>query len=268
MDPIYLDYNATTPLDPLVSGAMKPYLDGMFGNPSSMHDFGSIAAHAVMLARKQVASLLNCFPDEVVFTGGGTESNNFAIKGAAYVNRSRGNHIITSVIEHPAVSEVCSFLEEEGFTVTQVGVDRYGTIDQDEIRRAILPGTILITIMHANNETGSIQPIAEISRIARESGVLFHTDAAQSIGKIPVDVRELGIDLLSVAGHKLYAPKGVGALYIRRGVKLTKLLHGADHEANRRAGTENVIGIVGLGKASEIIASEQLAVGSHHSTMA
>ena len=266
MDLIYLDNNATTPLDPKVSGAMMPFLDGMFGNPSSVHDFGTVAAKAVINARKQAASLLACSPDEVVFTGGGTESNNFAIKGVAYANRSHGNHIITSSIEHPAVTEVCNYLEEDGFRITRVGVDTFGIVDPEEIRRAILPGTILITIMHANNETGSIQPIAEISRIARESGVLFHTDAAQSVGKIPVDVNELGVDLLSVAGHKLYAPKGVGILYIRRGVKLTKLLHGADHEANRRAGTENVISIAGLGKAAELVGSGQLAVGSHHVT--
>ncbi|MFH1937252.1 MAG: selenide, water dikinase SelD [Bacteroidota bacterium] len=267
MDPIYLDYNATTPLDPMVSGAMKPFLEGMFGNPSSLHDFGRIAAQAVIQARKQVASMLNCIPDEVVFSGGGTESNNYAIKGVAFENRNRGNHIITSVIEHPAVAEVCAFLEREDFEVTWVEVDPDGIVDPEDIRRAIRPGTILITIMHANNETGSIQPITEISRITKEAGVLFHTDAAQSVGKISVDVNELGIDLLSVAGHKLYAPKGVGALYIRRGVKLTKLMHGADHEANRRAGTENVIGIVGLGKAAELVCSWQSAVRSPQSTV-
>ena len=265
MDPIYLDYNATTPLDPRVSEAMKPYLDGLFGNPSSIHDFGRVAAQAVIQARKQVASMLACFPDEVVFTGGGTESNNYAIKGVAYACRSRGNHIITSAIEHPAVTEVCNYLEGEGFEITRVGVDSSGIVDPDEIRRAIHPGTLLISIMHANNETGSIQPIAEISRIARESGVLFHSDAAQSIGKIPVNIKEPGIDLLSVAGHKLYAPKGVGALFIRRGVKLTNLMHGAGHEADRRPGTENVLGIVGLGKAAEIVSGWQLAVGSWQS---
>jgi len=259
MDPIYLDYNATTPLDPRVSEAMKPFLDGMFGNPSSIHDFGRVAAQALIQARRQVASLLGCYPDEVVFTGGGTESNNYAIKGVAFAYRNHGNHIITSTIEHPAVSEVCNYLEDEGFEITRVGVDTYGIVDPEEIRMAIRPGTILISVMHANNETGSVQPVEEIGRIARESGVLFHTDAAQSVGKIPVDINELGVDLLSVAGHKLYAPKGVGALYIRRGVKLTKLLHGADHEANRRAGTENVISIVGLGKAAEIVGSWQLA---------
>ena len=260
MDPIYLDYNATTPLDPSVSEVIRPFLEGMFGNPSSMHAYGSLAARAVITARNQVASLLNGHPDEVVFTAGGTESNNYAIKGVAYACRDRGNHIITTAIEHPAVIEVCRFLETTGFEVTCVGVDSCGIVDPDEIRRAIRPQTILVSVMHANNETGSIQPITEISRITRDSGILLHTDAAQSVGKIPVDVGELGVDLLSVAGHKLYAPKGVGALYIRRGVKLTKLLHGANHEAGRRAGTENVIGIVGLGKAAELVGSWQLAV--------
>jgi len=268
MDLIYLDYNATTPLDPMVSQALKPFLDGFFGNPSSMHDFGRDAALAVMQARKMVASMLNCYPDEIVFTGGGTESNNYAIKGAAHAGMNRGKHIITSSVEHPAVSEVCDFLAAQGFEITRVGVNAFGIVDVEEIRKAIRPTTILISVMHANNETGSIQPIAEISRIARETGVLFHTDAAQSVGKIPVDVTEMGIDLLSVAGHKLYAPKGVGALYIRRGVRLTKFLHGADHESNRRAGTENVIGIAGLGKAAEIVYSRPLAVGSRQSAEA
>ncbi|MBN1199205.1 MAG: selenide, water dikinase SelD [Bacteroidales bacterium] len=269
MDPIYLDYNATTPLDPLVSSAMKPFLDGLFGNPSSIHEYGRIAAQAVVQARNQVASMLHCHPDEIVFTGGGTESNNYAIKGAAFAGKNRGNHLIVSAVEHPAVAEVCRYLEGEGFEITTVGVDAFGIVDPEEIRRVIRNGTILISVMHANNETGSIQPIAAISRIARESGVLFHTDAAQSIGKIPVDVDDLGVDLLSVAGHKLYAPKGIGALYIRRGVRLTTLLHGADHETNRRAGTENVLGIVGLGRAAEIVASEQLAVCSElHGTTA
>ena len=252
MDPIYLDYNATTPIDPAVIEAIRPYLEEYFGNPSSVHTFGAISKNAVEKARKQVAALLNARSDEIVFTSGGTESNNFAIKGAAFARRKQGNHIITTAIEHPAVTEVCHFLEREGFRVTWLGVDSYGMVDPAEVEKAILPETILISIMHANNETGTIQPVEVIGRIARARGILFHTDAAQSVGKIPVDVENMKVDLLSVAGHKLYAPKGIGALYIRRGVQLEKLIHGADHEANQRAGTENVMEIVGLGKASEI----------------
>ena len=257
MDPIYLDYNATTPLDPLVQEEMMPFLDLRFGNPSSSHSYGIKAKEGVMLARRRLADMLNCDADEIIFTGGGTESNNYAIKGAAFSHRSKGNHLITSAVEHPAVTEVCHYLEQHGFEITWVGVDQFGMVNPAEVQQAIRPETILITIMHANNETGTIQSISEIARIAREHNILFHTDAAQSIGKIPTDVKDLGVDLLSVAGHKLYAPKGVGALYIRRGVTLEKLIHGADHEADRRAGTENVIGIVGLGKAAEIISSHQ-----------
>ncbi|MFH1160524.1 MAG: selenide, water dikinase SelD [bacterium] len=262
MDPIYLDYNATTPLDPLVSAEMMPFLGCGFGNPSSIHTFGRIAGQAVMEARRRIAALLHCAPDEIVFTSGGTESNNFAIKGAALANQSRGKHILTSAIEHPAVTEVCRHLQTLGFEITWIRVDGFGLVNPEEVRWAIRPDTILITIMHANNETGSIQPVSEIGRIAKENGILFHTDAAQSVGKIPVDVRELGVDLLSVAGHKMYAPKGVGALYIRRGVSLEKLIHGASQEAGRRAGTENVIEIVGFGKAAELACNWQLAVGS------
>ena len=265
MEPIYLDYNATTPLDPLVQEEMKPYLDFYFGNPSSSHSYGIKTREGIMLARKRVADMLNCDADEIIFTSGGTESNNFAIKGVATSLRSQGNHIITSGIEHPAVTEVCRYLQQHGFEITWVEVDSFGMVNPVEIRQAIRPETVLITIMHANNETGTIQPVSEIASIANEQGVLFHTDAAQSIGKIPVDVQELGVDLLSVAGHKLYAPKGVGALYIRRGVSLEKLIHGADHEADHRAGTENVIGIAGLGKAAEIISSPQSAVRSPQS---
>jgi cysteine desulfurase NifS/selenium donor protein len=252
MDPIYLDYNATTPVDPLVIEAIRPYLELHFGNPSSVHPFGVQSKMAVEKGRSQIASLLNGRSDEIVFTSGGTESNNFAIKGVAFANKSKGNHIITSAIEHPAVTEVCRYLEKNGYRITFLPVDEYGMVSPEDVRRAITPHTILITIMHANNETGTIQPIEEIGKIARACGILFHTDAAQSVGKIPVDVEKMNIDLLSVAGHKLYAPKGVGALYIRRGVKLEKLIHGADHESNLRAGTENVTEIVGLGKAAEI----------------
>jgi cysteine desulfurase NifS/selenium donor protein len=252
MNPVYLDYNATTPMDPLVIDAIRPYLEQYFGNPSSMHAYGVSAKLAVEKARKQVALLLNAHPDEIVFTSGGTESNNFAIKGAAFVSRSKGNHIITSSIEHPAVTEVCHFLEKFGFNITWLPVDASGMVDAADVRRAITPQTVLITVMHANNETGTIQPVDEIGSLAREHNILFHCDAAQSVGKIPVNVRKSGIDLLSVAGHKLYAPKGVGVLYIRRGVKLEKLMHGADHESNLRAGTENVMEIAGLGMAAEL----------------
>lgn len=252
MKPIYLDYNATTPIDPEVAAAMRPYLEERFGNPSSSHWYGVQTRKAVEHAREQAAQLLNCHTDEVIFTSGGSESNNLAIKGIASANRRRGNHIITSAIEHPAVSEVCKYLEGEGFRVTYLPVDEYGLVDPAAVEKAITPQTILITIMHANNEVGTIQPIAEIAEIARKQGVIVHTDAAQSVGKIPTGVDELGVDLLSAAGHKLYAPKGVGALFIRRGLQLQKQMHGADHEQNRRAGTESVLLIVGLGKACEI----------------
>jgi cysteine desulfurase NifS/selenium donor protein len=265
MDPIYLDYNATTPVDPLVIESIKPYLNDFFGNPSSTHAYGLAAKIAVEKARKQLAFLLHAHSDEIVFTSGGTESNNFAIKGVAYASLPKGNHIITSVIEHPAVTEVCRHLEKKGFRVTWIAVDETGMVDPMDVERAITPQTILITIMHANNETGTVQPVAEIGKIARRCGVLFHTDAAQSVGKIPVDVEEMNIDLLSVAGHKLYAPKGVGALYIRRGVKLEKLIHGADHESNLRAGTENVTEIVGLGKAAELLTNYELRITNEES---
>lgn len=252
MKPIYLDYNATTPIDPEVIEAMRPYLEEHFGNPSSSHWYGVQAKKAVENARRQVAQLLGCRSDEVIFTSGGSESNNLAIKGIAFANRSRGNHIITTEIEHPAVSEVCKFLEENGFRVTYLPVDGQGLVDPATVESAITPQTILITVMHANNEVGAIQPIEEISQIAKAKGILLHTDAAQSLGKIPARVDDLGADLLSVAGHKLYAPKGVGALFIRRGLQLQKQMHGANHEQNRRAGTENVLLIAGLGKACEI----------------
>ena len=256
MNPIYLDYNATTPIDPEVIAAMKPYLDQYFGNPSSSHFFGIQTRKAVETARKQIAEMINCYPDEIIFTSGGTESNNYAIKGIASANRDKGNHIITSSIEHPAVIEVCKFLETEGFQITYLPVDEFGLIDVEDVRKAIKSQTILISIMHANNEVGTIQPISEIARIAKSNNIFMHTDAAQSMGKIPVKVDELGIDLLSIAGHKLYAPKGIGALFIKRGTKLAKLMHGADHEQNLRAGTENVLEIVGLGKACKIAARD------------
>ncbi len=250
--PIYLDYNATTPLAPAVIEAMRPYLETHFGNPSSSHWYGVKTRQAVEKARRQVAELLGCRPDEVIFTSGGSESNNYAIKGFALANRSKGNHLITSAIEHPAVTEVCRYLEQHGFRVTYLPVDEFGLVDVEALRKAISPQTILVSVMHANNEVGTVQPVEEISRIAHEAGIAVHTDASQSAGKIPMSVRELGVDLLTIAGHKLYAPKGIGALYVRQGVLLEKQIHGADHELNLRAGTENVLEIVGLGKACEI----------------
>jgi cysteine desulfurase len=254
--PIYLDYNATTPHDPDVMAAMQPYLSEYFGNPSSSYQYGVQTKEAVENARKQVASLLQCDPSEIVFTSGGTESNNYAIKGVAFHNQHKGNHIVTTQIEHPAVLEVCKYLETDGFKITYVPVDEYGIVRVTDIEKAITSKTILITVMHANNEVGSIQPIGEITAFAKEKGILVHTDAAQSIGKIPTDVRHLGVDLLSIAGHKVYAPKGIGVLYIRRGVQLSAIIHGAGQEGGKRPGTENVLEIVGLGKACEIAKRE------------
>jgi cysteine desulfurase len=265
--PIYLDYNATTPLAPEVIEAIRPYMEEHFGNPSSSHGYGMKASEAVEVARQRVAGLLNCLPREIVFTSGGTESNNYAIKGAVLALQSRGSHIITSRVEHPAVTEVCRYLEKGGFQVTYLPVDEFGTISLDDLEKAITPQTILISIMHANNEVGTIQPIEEVSRIARKRGILLHTDAAQSVGKIPTDVESLGVDLLSVAGHKLYAPKGVGALYIREGVRLERLMHGAGQENGWRPGTENVIEVVGLGKASGIAGTDLEENMRHMATM-
>jgi len=250
--PIYLDYNASTPIGPEVAEAMRPFLSKHYGNPSSLHWAGRPAKGAVEHARAQVAELLGCETDEVIFTSGGTESNNHAIKGAFYALRDQGNHIITTQIEHPAVLNPCRFLERLGAEVTYLPVDATGMASPDDVRAAITNRTILVSIMHANNEVGTIQPIEEISHITRERNVLFHTDAAQSVGKIPVKVGGLGVDLLSVAGHKVYAPKGVGALFVRRGVLLEPFMHGAGHESGRRAGTENVLLDVALGKACEI----------------
>jgi cysteine desulfurase len=252
LKPIYLDYNATTPIDPEVAEAMRPYLFEHFGNPSSSHWYGIQTKKAVDEARRQVADLLHCSPEEVVFTSGGSESNNYAIKGTAFANREKGNHIITSAIEHPAVLKVCTYLAEKGFQITYLPVDEFCLVKPRELQESITPHTILISIMHANNEVGTIQPIAEIAQIAKEHGIVFHTDAAQSVGKIPTRVDELEVDLLTIAGHKLYAPKGIGALYVRGGIRLEKLIHGADHEQDLRAGTENVLEIVGLGQACEI----------------
>ena len=263
MKPIYLDYNATTPIDPEVAEAMRPYLFEHFGNPSSSHWYGIQTKKAVDEARRQVAALLHCNSEEVVFTSGGSESNNYAIKGTAFANREKGNHIITSAIEHPAVLEVCKYLADKGFQITYLPVDEFCLVKPRELKKSITPQTILITIMHANNEVGTIQPIAEIAKIAKEHGIVFHTDAAQSVGKIPTRVDELEVDLLTIAGHKLYAPKGIGALYVRGGIRLEKLIHGADHEQDLRAGTENVLEIVGLGQACEI-AKRDLEKNTRH----
>lgn len=256
--PIYLDYNATTPPHPEVIDAMQPFLEVEFGNPSSSHWYGIKPKRAVEAARSQVASLIGCLPEEVFFTSGGTESNNHAIKGMASVSKNKGCHIVTSAFEHPAVLEVCRYLEDEGFETTRVAVDYQGMLDPVMVQQALHQDTILVTIMHANNEVGTVQPIATIAKLLKARGIPIHTDAAQSLGKIPVDVSTLGVDMLSIAGHKLYAPKGVGALYVRKGIELEKFCHGAGQEKGWRAGTENVVGIVGLGKSCEI-ASRDLA---------
>jgi cysteine desulfurase len=265
--PIYLDYNATTPIDPRVAEAMTPYLYDHFGNPSSPHPYGVEAKRAVESAREQLAGLLGAEPDEITFTSGGTEANNMAIKGVAAAYRERGNHLIATAVEHPAVMEPCQYLQGQGYRVTIVPVDETGRVDPADIERAITPETILVSVMHANNEVGTIQPIAEIADITHWAGALMHTDAAQSVGKIPVNIDELGVDLLSVAGHKLYAPKGVGALFTREGVRVVKFMHGASHERDRRAGTENVLEIVGLGAAAEIAADELDATTAHLAAM-
>lgn len=252
MTPIYLDYNASTPIEPAVGAAMMPFLADHYGNPSSGHWAAAPAKAALEKARGQIAALLGCEDDEVVFTGGGSEANNLALKGAFFARRDSGDHIIITRIEHPAIIEPCRFLERLGARITYLPVDKFGRVDPDDLGRAITPRTILISIMHANNEVGTIQPIEECARIACEHGVLFHTDAAQSVGKIATNVHSLGVDLLSIAGHKLYAPKGVGALFVRRGVQIEPLIHGAGHESGRRAGTESALLAVGLGTACEL----------------
>jgi len=252
--PIYLDYNASTPIHPRVAALMRPLLDGPYANPSAIHSGGRAARILVERARAQVADLLGCGPDEIVFTSGGSEADNLALKGVFFALKGRGDHIITTAVEHPAILEPLRFLERFGARVTVIPVDRTGMIDPEDVRRAITPRTILVSVMHANNEVGTIEPVAEVARIAAEHGVLVHTDAAQSVGKIPTRVGELGVDLLTIAGHKAYAPKGVGALYVRRGVTLEPLIHGAGHEAGRRAGTESVLMAAALGEACELVA--------------
>jgi cysteine desulfurase len=252
MDRIYFDYNATTPLAPEAAAAMSPFLTEMFGNPSSHHWAGERAHAAIDRARDQVAGLLNCQPSEVIFMSGGTEANNLALTGVYYSSQAKTPHFIISSVEHPSVAKTCEFLERLGAEVTRVPVDRYGQVDPAAVRQAIRANTALVSIMHANNEVGTVQPIADIAAITRAHGVLLHTDGAQTAGKISVDVQCLRVDLLTIAGHKLYAPQGVGALFIRNGIQLESLLHGAGHEQGRRAGTENVLEIVGLGAACEL----------------
>lgn len=252
---VYLDHNATTPIHPQVKEAMWPYFDRLFGNASSLHFFGREARTAVDEAREKVASLIGCDPAEIIFTSGGTESDNFAIKGlASYsLRRGKGNHIITSPIEHHAVVNTCAYLQKQGFEITYLYVDKFGMVDPEEVENAIKPSTILVSLMHANNEVGTIEPIAEVGKICRGKNVPFHTDAVQSYGKIPIDVKEMNLDMLSLSGHKIYGPKGTGAIYVNRKLKpFDNLLHGGQHERSRRGGTENVPGIVGLGKAAEL----------------
>eukprot|EP00004_Rigifila_ramosa_P014205 TRINITY_DN3203_c0_g1_i1.p1 TRINITY_DN3203_c0_g1~~TRINITY_DN3203_c0_g1_i1.p1 ORF type:complete len:428 (-),score=83.70 TRINITY_DN3203_c0_g1_i1:702-1985(-) len=264
---IYLDYNATTPLCPEAVTAIKTLLDDptSFGNPSSNHSFGEAAHRVVETARARVAGLLNCESNEIIFTSGGTESNNLALVGAARANKHRGRHIITTSIEHPAVANVLSALVHEGFAVTTLPVDVYGRLSPKTLQDALAahPDTILVSVMHSNNEVGTVQPIAELAKLARAGGALFHTDAAQSIGKVPVDVRALGVDLLSLAAHKLYSPKGVGALFIRQGVVIEPFMRGASHEGGRRPGTENVLLIAALGASCEMLRERLAGVSAH-----
>ena len=256
-----MDHSATTPVAAEVLEAMLPYFSQRFGNASSLHGFGREAKEALEESRQRVARLLNAHPGEIVFTSGGTESDNLALRGIAYKNRNSGRHIITSQIEHPAILETCRSLEQEGFSVTYLPVNREGLIELSDLERAIRPDTILISIMHANNEVGTIQPLEEVGRLAAERDIYLHTDAVQTVGKIPVDVEAIGADLLSLSAHKLYGPKGVGALYIRRGTKMQSLSTGGGHERNLRSGTENVAGIVGLARAADLAREEMAAEG-------
>ncbi len=252
MKEIYFDHSATTPVDPSVVEAMLPYVRDRYGNPSSSYRLGKEARHAMENAREQVAALIGARPDEIIFTSGGTEANNLAILGTAYRHWEKGRHIITSAIEHRAVLEPCKFLKSQGFDVTFLPVDESGMVDPGEVEKAIRKDTILVSIMHANNEIGTIQPIEEIGKILRERGILFHCDAVQSAGRIPVDVEELGCDMLSISAHKLYGPKGVGCLYLRKGTEIVPLITGGGQERDLRGGTENLPGIVGFGRAAEL----------------
>ena len=249
---VYMDHSSTTPVDPLVTEAMLPYFTEQFGNPSSLYTLGRQAKKAIEEARQKLADLIGAKKEEIIFTGSGTESDNLAIKGAAYRNRDKGNHIITSSIEHHAVLNTCKYLEKQGFRVTYLPVSKEGLVNPDDVENAITDDTILVSIMHANNEIGTIQPIEEIGKITGERDILFHTDAVQTAGKIPVNVNSLGVELLSLSAHKMYGPKGVGALYVRKGTHIEPLLHGGGHERALRSSTENVPGIVGFGKAAEL----------------
>jgi len=255
-----MDHAATTPTDNEVVKAMEPYFTQKYGNPNSIHSFGQEARKVVEEARKKIAHLIGANPSEIIFTGGGTESDNFAIKGIAWANQKKGNHIITSKIEHYAVLHSCQFLEKHGFRVTYLPVDKYGLIDPDDVKKAITDQTILVTIMHANNEIGTIELIKEIGKVVKEAGIYFHTDSVQTVGHIPIDVNDIGVDMLSMSGHKLYGPNGVGVLYLRKGTRIDSLIDGGSQEKNRRAGTENVAGIVGMGKAAEL-AEKRLVQG-------
>jgi len=256
MQRIYLDYAATTPTHPEIVKAMLPYFTERFGNPSSIHSYGQEVKGAIEGARLSVANLIGANEDEIVFTSGGTEADNLALTGIAYANESKGNHIITSSIEHHAVLETCHFLERKGFSISRLPVDEYGLVDPGDVKKAITDKTIFISVMHANNEIGTIEPIKEIGRIAREAEVYFHTDAVQTVGHLPVDVNELGVNLLSMSAHKLYGPKGIGALYIRKGTRISPIMHGGEQEKRRRAGTENIPGIIGFGRAAELARQE------------
>lgn len=253
---IYLDYSATTYIKPQVFDEMLPYLNTYYGNPSSIYSMSRVTEKAIDKARERVAKALNADKSEIFFTGGGSEADNWALKGIAFANKQRGNHIITTKIEHHAILHACEFLEKNGFEVTYLPVDAEGFVDPEAVRRAITDKTLLVSVMLANNEIGTIEPIQEIGKICHERNVLFHTDAVQAVGHIPIDVKEMNIDLLSMAGHKFYGPKGVGVLYIRKGVKIDNLVHGGGQEKGRRAGTENIPGIVGLGKAIELATEE------------